>query len=477
MAEKIKSWFINQKLTLGNGCVLLCCLIVICMHPFLLVYTKNVTTATFLDVILATFKMVSIALLFFMISLIFRLIVVKSAVFSMFSVLWFTNYINFESFIYSIIPTWKYWHIIPLYLILLLFVLTIIKYVGTNRAYFESAKILGAAFFALSVMNVVLAAPNIIEKIMYQPPKNNVENNTIYHETGEFTKDISNVYYIILDEYTRPDLQKEYFGIDASDFINTLKSLGFNYSASSKSSAPFTTYSVGNNLSYSIEFIDEITPAYEFHYIINNRDVPIFSLFKEKGFSIVATNYLPFVTNSSLVDKLIKLKELDQLSLYKTALDKSIFVRLQTPGYSEWKFYNAIFDNLERYIDIEGAEHRFAFVHLAQPHSPYIFDETGKLTPGYLQMDVSAYSGQLLYVTKRIQEILTSLVKNDPNCIIILQSDHGMREYARSYEEKLCVLNALYFRGEVLDIEGLGTVDTIRLTLNEMFNLKLEIGK
>ena len=79
--------------------------------------------------------------------------------------------------------------------------------------------------------------------------------------------------------------------------------------------------------------------------------------------------------------------------------------------------------------------------------------------------------------------MLQTIVDNDPNSIIILQSDHGARGGAQEgfriiipYEVKTNPLNALYVGKESsLTIEGLSSVNTLRTVLNYLWNESYEM--
>ena len=83
---------------------------------------------------------------------------------------------------------------------------------------------------------------------------------------------------------------------------------------------------------------------------------------------------------------------------------------------------------------------------------------------------------------------MDAIIENDPEAVIILQSDHGarypfhcemIREEKRNIEEKYMenILNCVYWGAEVeaQDIEGLSGVNTLRLVLNIEFGSDFEM--
>jgi len=93
------------------------------------------------------------------------------------------------------------------------------------------------------------------------------------------------------------------------------------------------------------------------------------------------------------------------------------------------------------------------------------------------------YLGQYIFATEKMREIAELLVENDPNSIIIIQSDHGARASSDPdlfleifpLEDVSNIFNAVYYKGEKLDIEGLSGVNTLRLVLNKAFTERFDM--
>lgn len=120
------------------------------------------------------------------------------------------------------------------------------------------------------------------------------------------------------------------------------------------------------------------------------------------------------------------------------------------------------------------------FTYLMVPHRPHVFTENGELTPmqdRWNIQDPNAYLGQFIYTTSVILEMMESITTNDPDAVIVLQSDHGSRnlynkegENAIHPQDKRNFLNAVYFRGELLDVDGMTGLNTIRTVLTKLFD-------
>jgi len=86
-------------------------------------------------------------------------------------------------------------------------------------------------------------------------------------------------------------------------------------------------------------------------------------------------------------------------------------------------------------------------------------------------------------------ELATEIIKNDPNSIIILQSDHGYRYpdflknlygidiYDMDVESLYMrnILNAVYYQGQNIDIDNYSGINTLRTVLNKLLNANFEL--
>lgn len=135
----------------------------------------------------------------------------------------------------------------------------------------------------------------------------------------------------------------------------------------------------------------------------------------------------------------------------------------------------------------------FTIGYFSFPHVPYIVDENGHQTSASDRenlRDPVPYCKQHRYASKKIMELVKEILKNDPDSVIILHSDHGFRlpEHLRYWyditdkydiEEESPymrnILNAVYFKGDPIEIEGLSGVNTLRVVLNELLDVNFEV--
>ena len=132
----------------------------------------------------------------------------------------------------------------------------------------------------------------------------------------------------------------------------------------------------------------------------------------------------------------------------------------------------------------------FTIAYLMFPHNPFVVDEFGNdlnTSESRNWKDPNIYLDQLKYANKAILNMVERIQKNDPHSVIILMSDHGSRRLFRLYLNAEIeienydleayyarnILNAVYFSGESIDIEGYSGVNTLRIVLDKLFSLGL----
>ena len=98
---------------------------------------------------------------------------------------------------------------------------------------------------------------------------------------------------------------------------------------------------------------------------------------------------------------------------------------------------------------------------------------------------IEGYKRQLIFINKKVQEMIDRIIINSPDPpIIILQSDHGPLSQLgleSIYKERMSILNAYYLpnNGQKLLYDNITPVNTFRIIFNYYFgaNLKLLIDE
>lgn len=440
--------------------------------PFLFLYSQN---AQYLDAKLSSclWPFIQCVFIFFVSWIAFFLISANIGAAYLLAIafqLFYVNYMYIQNLIRSVNENWRWWQILPSCIFLFISIAIFCRYIPWKLT--EVCVVFSGAFLVLCVINLGLAVPDIVSKVSMQisKPESNEKSQPVI---VEINKELPNVYYFILDEHIRSDYLYKHTGEDLSKFEENLKKLGFNISTSSYSSATQTAYSVPNYLSFDNNFLEEEEHP---NYKEIRDDLPLLRIMKQAGYYITTSSVFSFITGSQYTDRIVKQSTAaDEWDIGYVAMKNSVSMLFEGGEYKEArKRFLQIFTQFEE-LYLSDTQPTFVFAHLRMPHQPFLFTEDGSAVRASNVANEDNYLGQVRWTDLRMYELVKRLIENDSNCIILIQSDHGMRGWATEKKEAYAIINYLYYQGKVISIEGLSGVNTIRVLLNYLFDMGLEM--
>jgi hypothetical protein len=303
---------------------------------------------------------------------------------------------------------------------------------------------------------------------------------------------LPDVYYIILDGYTRSDMLLREYGLDISGFIGQLEKIGFYVPRCAQSNYGITALSLSSSL--NMDYLDKIISQKNidssnwipFSEPIRHSQVRQF--LTSLGYKTVAfgssdwwwtqmpdADYF-FTSNYSKLDTVINFRSISNfevLFLRTTVLrvleeslpspvDKSPDVILAQDMLTE-------FDQLQNVPQLPGP--KFVFVHFQAPHDPYVFSPDGEIV--ITESRNPGFPNEIQYLNKRLVPLVQTIIKRSSvPPIIILQADHGW-----DIDARMANFNALYFPngGSRVLYPTLTPVNTFRLVFNTYFGQKLPL--
>ncbi len=394
-----------------------------------------------------------------------------------------------EKAIIAIIPMLYYWHIVMILLSVAIFTGIIIKTKTTTELTHNINTVLLTVFAGLIIFNGIQATPTIIKKINDSPvaAKQEIQKGTL--------KTNSNVYYYIFDEYGGLDNLKRYTGYDNSPFYDSLEKLGFNVSKSSRNYTINSDIEIPNLLNLDLANNETMTHETRIKAVENPY---LFQLFKENGYQLnimvdnVDFSYMPIRSSDADYEYSSSTASNGEDSLQTLIINNSVYYPLLTR--TKTKRIEEV-DKMFQYIQestSKQSENLFSFGYFMFPHLPWVVDEFGNSINGadrddYRKSDV--YLGQMKYASKKILEAVQKIIEADPDAIIIIQSDHGYRQPTQlnnlfgNYYSDMDLemkfqrnnLNAVYYKGENLDITSLSGVNTLITVLNKHFGMDIKL--
>jgi hypothetical protein len=272
------------------------------------------------------------------------------------------------------------------------------------------------------------------------------------------------IYYIILDAYAREDILREQFGFDNSDFIELLRSRGFYVAQESQSNYLRTIFSLSSSLNMDyLERLQVDLDSTQHRFFLTERlqDNLVRRQLEEIGYRTVAfaSSYVPTEwvdANLYLTPDIEDLRsggllnEFEAMVFYNSLgrllfdyhtlqidmIDVIFSMQLEKGKTFRREIILSALENLTEIPEIPGP--KFVFAHIISPHFPYLFGPDGEevnypepvtfqekqVYPG--EESWTGYRDQLLYINRRVEEIIDVIIANSTEPpIIILQADHG----------------------------------------------------
>lgn len=291
-------------------------------------------------------------------------------------------------------------------------------------------------------------------------------------------RQLPDIYYLVLDEYSGFDAIAEIFDFDNNDFADTLRQRGFFVAVSSSGLYSKTEKSLASTL--NMRPLDAGDDPYVL--LQNNHTV---ANMRKMGYSIVQ-----FPINENMV-----FEESDRVLLHvkenktSTVSDFSLFLLdrcmlkplhdhlIESGELGDFHRRQTQFalDMLPTVATNPGP--KFVFAHLSCPHFPFVFDrEGGPVSPeNYFNIrEKEYYLGQVEFISREVIKVV-DMIQAVPGAqpVIIIQSDHGHRGFAPTNatftvkvgESWKNVLNAFYLPGfgyENID-PAISPIDTLEL--------------
>lgn len=400
---------------------------------------------------------------------------VLSAVSSSLFMLLFTNFAMIESVLTHIVAFLKYWHVLAILLVFWICLTLLIK--DKNKTVLQDISIIASiAFTGLLLINVVINGGNIITRLASL----HKSDDTFLLEDETVNLSMPNVYYLVFDEYASNSFMEKYYGYDNSDFTDWLANNNFKVSYSSKSDYFETKRVMANNV--NLDYIITGENADEADNV--RKSGLLFSIFQANGYEVRVIGLNDFY---GMPDPVSGENFVQDGGVTSDGFGFRELILKNTPLY-----IYVVSQNLNKHVEeINNClaymkEHAnfasngvFTLMHIELPHTPFVFDADGNsVSAAHLNdwENPKYYLEQYIYTTKEMKNLVEDLIEDDPDSIIILTSDHSVRNKPgiETEDKKQCFL-AYYNNVWNEDIEGQSTINILRITVNQLFNLNMEM--
>jgi hypothetical protein len=320
------------------------------------------------------------------------------------------------------------------------------------------------------------------------------------------------VYYLVFDSYPGTTFLKKYMNFDNSAFTRELEKRRFCVVKDPKSNYNRTTFSIASTLNF--QYLKDFAPSHvgpkdyaRANLTIRQAIVPQFFL-KEK-YSFYNLSIFDIDTVPSIRRETFLTMPEQSVFLYNTLSERiknDILWNLVTGKYAisaikrsfaeqahlskmlqaEKKTYNrTIVDSVVKVAN-ENRTPKFVYAHFYLPHAPFFYDEYGKENdPAYIVSEASLKNKDMFlsyvkYTNKKIQGIVDSIkVASGNTSVIIIQSDHGYRDYTENRESYFANFSAFYFPDNDYSSlhDTLSNINTFPLIFNKYFHTNIPLQK
>lgn len=305
---------------------------------------------------------------------------------------------------------------------------------------------------------------------------------------GPFGSERPNVYWFVFDEHARADQLQLLTGVEDLSFDRALADRGFSVSTSSKSAYLHTQLSLASTLAMDYPFVPG--NDYRADFLSTNPiimgDNPVVATFEANGYRYV---YAPdgsvewvACPPSQRGDRVcVPSKGSSPLSI-----GPNLVLTRRTPigalpitqRYNDLESVMAGVDEVD-----DGEQPLFVYAHILAPHFPHRYLPDCSLRDHFVEgyelagaERIQNYATDIECLDKEFVGVVDRLVADDPDAVIIVQSDHGSRFSfdwdmpmerwtATNFTERFAAVNAIRLpeacRGD--SIEGEPLVNTFRL--------------
>lgn len=359
----------------------------------------------------------------------------------------------------------------------------------------------------LSVLMVIFIIVDIITIVALPAEKKERIKVANFPKSGEDCKDCNkpDIYFLLFDEYASSTALKQFWNYNNSGFDSALTARNFHIIRESQSNYNFTPFSMASilNMSYLSGIKDVNACTLEDYTMCDNLILNngVTSYLRNNGYSFV--NYSIFDINgapSTVYQSFLPLKArliTEQTLFNRVKKDLGYLLltgRFKIKSLADKFIYGGLHNNnyfLEKLKEEAGKKKdkpEFIYAHLYMPHPPFYFDSSGverginTLIQENYSIPVSAYLQYVGYTSKRILEVVDSILKNSSSPpVIIIMGDHGFRNCHQT-EDRSCFfrnMNSVYLPDKNYNnfYDSLTGVNQFRILFNTIFHQNFPILK
>lgn len=317
---------------------------------------------------------------------------------------------------------------------------------------------------------------------------------------------LPNIYFFLPDEYAGFNSLEKFLDYDNKEFKDFLENNNFRISETSTNYSEGTMECLADVFNLEINENNRYKNTSEAYCKRKTAQGALFRIVEEMGYNVRAFQPIDLIDYES--------QSMQYGKIWSTNADGDLSIDIMfspTVIYSARDAFIQVLDffaggasvgtdvvrnlatsNAEplRYFtddDAQYPDNTFNFCYGLIPHNPFYFDAQGNLVEtNHSHNDWTTkdqYLNQLKYTTDLLTASVENIIRNDPDSIIILMSDHGLRireEATNTWmkgmtpKDNADILCAVYCKGEEFtDIEGMCGTNVMIALMNEVYGYEI----
>jgi hypothetical protein len=267
-----------------------------------------------------------------------------------------------------------------------------------------------------------------------------------------------NIYILLLDGHPRGDTLQSTFGIDGQGFLNDLEDRGFAISSQARSNynKTWATLASALNGEYVDRLlagsVDDLSTAQQLRLLSSLiREAALLDLMRDRGYSIRTVPSAFVSTAVTSADDYIDAGHITEFETYLIAQAPwTLLVRDQVTAILLADHRQSVTDALDTTVSLartHGGSPQLVFTHILSPHTPFVLGRPadGSDMPPCFPLDCSFWNPTIQDLDITVEEFRDGLVPQvdeldamvveavdhviaaDPEAVVVIMSDHGIR--------------------------------------------------
>jgi Sulfatase len=324
------------------------------------------------------------------------------------------------------------------------------------------------------------------------------------------------IYFLVFDSYPGTDFLKQYVQYNNSLFNDSLKNKGFYIVADPNSNYNRTAFSISSTLNFEyLNNIQENTSIEPKLYnmaslTINYAVVP--DVFKKNGYKIYNLSFFDLGDQHPIMKENFLVLPDKQMLLYNILSERikreilwnfttgrfglKIFEKLADVNqenavennFKKRDFNNKAIDSLLQIATFSKGKSKFIYAHFYLPHPPFFYDSNGiKIDLDFDKIikameDKPSFISYLKYTNNTILKIVDTILNHNKQSVIILQSDHGYRDFRQDKVKPYLYFknySAFYFPDHNYSMlyDNMSNINTFPVIFNKYFKTNIALHK